>query len=242
MLVVTYNILADRYIKPEFYPHTPRECLGAVRRHPALLERIASFDADVLCFQEVEGPLFAAIQARLDGFEGHYEKKAGDKPDGCAVFAKGGVRSRRSLTYRGDSGHVALIVELDFAGRRLGIATTHFKWGPPAASVGIDQATQLLDELPPGLDGWIIGGDFNANPESALAAEFRRRGFVDAYADIGGHTCNSNGVAKRIDYLFHSATLRSAPRPVPAITGETPLPSASEPSDHLALAATFAWA
>jgi hypothetical protein len=67
-------------------------------------------------------------------------------------------------------------------------------------------------------------------------------GFVDAYrARPDLNTCNPNRRAKRIDYLFHTPSLRSRPRDLPAITDRTPLPSEQQPSDHLAVGASFEW-
>jgi endonuclease/exonuclease/phosphatase family metal-dependent hydrolase len=160
------------------------------------------------------------------------------KPDGCATFVRFPVLSWRTLTYTDGSGHVALLTEVDVQGRRLGIANTHLRWGPPETRVGLDQAIELLDAMPEGPS--IIAGDFNATPDSALVAEYRRRGFLDAYADVRGATCNANGVAKRIDFLMYRG-LRCAPQPIAVINGATPLPSAGEPSDHLAIRAAFWW-
>ena len=138
------------------------------------------------------------------------------------------------MRFTDGTGHVALLVEIEEAGRRLGIATTHFRWGTEFAG----QAVELLDAV----DGdWIVCGDFNADPASSVCLEFRRRGFVDAFESCGGATCNSNRVAKRIDFLFHSPSLRATPSALRPITGVTPLPSAEEPSDHLPLVASFQW-
>jgi len=236
VIVVSYNILADSYIKPAFYPNAKAEHLEPTWRRSALIERIASLDADVICLQEVEEAVFGQVQSRLTGFEAHYAKKSQGKPDGCATFVRGGTVARRTLAYSDGSGHVALIVAVDLAGVRVGISNTHFKWGPPGTSVGADQAIELLAALD--ADGWIACGDFNAGPESALVAEFHRRGFADSHAALGGHTCNSNGVPKRIDFLMHRG-LKAVPSPLAFLEGATPLPSAAEPSDHLAIRATF---
>ncbi len=56
--VASYNILADSYINPAWYPGTDAELLDPAHRHPALVERIARMAADVICLQEVESDVF----------------------------------------------------------------------------------------------------------------------------------------------------------------------------------------
>lgn len=238
MQVVSYNVLADSYIKPEFYPHVDPRHLDPRWRREALIERIASFTADAICLQEVERQVFSRLRSRLAGLDGHFLRKPMGKPDGCATFVRAPVLGRRALTYSDGSGHVALLTEVEAQGRRLGIANTHFMWGPPGTRAGLDQAMELLDAITEG--PWIVCGDFNANPDSALVSEFRRCGFLDAYAGIGGATCNSNGLAKRIDFLMYRG-LTCLPDRIAAIDEATPLPSAGEPSDHVAIGAVFSW-
>jgi mRNA deadenylase 3'-5' endonuclease subunit Ccr4 len=167
MQVVSYNVLADSYIKPAFYPGADQQHLNPAWRRAALIERIASFPADVICLQEVEADLFARLQARLAGFSGRYAPKTG-KPDGCATFVREPVRLWHALEYSDGSGHVALLAEVEAPGRPFGIANTHFRWGPPGTRIGLDQAIELLNAI--GEGPWIIAGDFNAGPNSALVA------------------------------------------------------------------------
>ena len=91
--VVTYNILANTYIRPAWYPYTPPEMLVAAQRGPAHVRHILGLAADVLCRQEVEDDMFAALEAGLrpGGYTGHLSKKAAGKPDGCALFFRTGV-------------------------------------------------------------------------------------------------------------------------------------------------------
>src|SRR5262249_34658117 len=48
---VTYNSLANAYLKPEWYAAVPPELLRPERRLPALLCRVEALDADLLCLQ-----------------------------------------------------------------------------------------------------------------------------------------------------------------------------------------------
>ena len=44
-----------------------------------------------------------------------------------------------------------------------------------------------------------------------------------------------------IDYLFYSAKLQSDPEKITPIDARTVLPSAEQPSDHVAIVARFDW-
>jgi mRNA deadenylase 3'-5' endonuclease subunit Ccr4 len=256
--VASYNVLADTYIRPEWYPHTPAAVLAPAHRRPALLQRLAHLQADVFCLQEVEPDLFKAAEAHLKpcGYEGWYAQKTG-KTDGCATFVRRrsvAVRAVHTLHYadggtQSDSGHVALILTLTDERWPLGVANTHLKWDRPsrprASQWAYRQARQLLMEISridPQCPAWIICGDLNALPDSDVLRALCQAGFRDAYADQPfAATCNANRQAKRIDFLLHTDALASQPVPLPIIDGQTPLPSVQEPSDHLPILASFDW-
>src|SRR5262245_33420327 len=134
--VATYNVLATSYLDRGTY-RTPRELLRPEWRVPALVRHIASLAVDLLCLQEVEADVFAALASRLspEGYIGHYELKGRDKPDGCATFFRQSAFSHRHsqrLEYadrekgpQEHSGFIALLVVLEHAGRLLGVANTH---------------------------------------------------------------------------------------------------------------------
>jgi endonuclease/exonuclease/phosphatase family metal-dependent hydrolase len=228
VLIASWNVLADGYVKPERYPFTPPAWLATPERRRAVLRRIATPGIDVLCLQEVEADLFASIRR-----PGYYARKGCLKPDGVATFTRGPVSAVETLRFTDNTGHVALLTRVG----HIGVANVHIKHREP----GPRQARELLDalrRLP--CDAWVVCGDFNAEPDSEVVAEFRARGFVDAYAACAGPTCNSDRVPKRIDYVFHSPALRSAPEPLVSIAADTPLPSETEPSDHLMIGARFA--
>ncbi len=88
--VASYNVLADAYINPRWYPDTPASILDPAWRELALVQRVVNLAADVICLQEVEPQRFAAMQDRLRqlGYEGRYAGKSGGKPDGCATFIR----------------------------------------------------------------------------------------------------------------------------------------------------------
>ncbi|HET9915968.1 MAG TPA: endonuclease/exonuclease/phosphatase family protein, partial [Candidatus Binatia bacterium] len=89
---------------------------------------------------------------------------------------------------------------------------------------------------------WIITGDFNATPESEIVALALQAGLAFSHhhlADV--FTCNIGGSARMIDYLFYSRQLSAEPSVLSRIDAQTILPSAEQPSDHVAIMARFEW-
>jgi mRNA deadenylase 3'-5' endonuclease subunit Ccr4 len=238
--VATWNILATSYIRREFYPKTPPELLDPARRLPAVARRAAELGVYILCMQEVEQSVYAALEESLAGYEGAYVPRGHGRPDGCATFFRGGC-----FTLSGEGP----ILKLDHSRRRLAVLNTHLKWDPPGTprerQAGHRQIMQALDALAQAgpADGRILCGDLNATPESDVIEALLAAGMDYAHRECPDiATCNSNHQAKLIDYLFFSGSLRAKPvRPEP-IDDETMLPSPAQPSDHLPLIAEFDWA
>jgi mRNA deadenylase 3'-5' endonuclease subunit Ccr4 len=257
----TYNVLASAYIKPDWYPGVPRELLDPAWRVPALVGHVEGLGADLLCLQEVEESVVAALALQLEplGYGWHYQQKGPDRPDGCATFFRLGLftpRGVQSLHYhdrrpgqKADSGHVALLLCLQREGRLLGVANTHIRWDRPATpreeQVGYRQITELLEacrQLSPRCDAWLACGDFNRTPDEDGVQAMRRAGFAFAHESCpAARSCVANGRAQLVDYLFHSAELWSQPTEPPPVTDDTRLPSPEEPSDHVALVAEVGW-
>lgn len=242
--VVSWNLLADSYVKPEYCPHTPPHLLESGRRRAALVERFASYagDVDFLCLQEIEPATFAVAAEQLgSAFDGRFAKKRG-KPDGCAIFARRslGAPTFSELVFGDGTGHVAIAVNVG----DVGVATTHLKWQsadvPPEERLGRGELVELMDRwLKPG-ETWVVCGDLNADASSPVLAAAFARGLADAYAAMPhAFTANSNDQRKRIDYILHTRDLDASPVAIPPITDVTPLPSTSEPSDHLAIRAAL---
>jgi endonuclease/exonuclease/phosphatase family metal-dependent hydrolase len=240
----------------------PPELLYPAWRVPALVGHIARLDADLLCLQEVEADVFGDLNQKLEplGYLGRYEPKAGNRPDGCAVFWRTSLftlRAARRLEYHDcehgpiqHSGHVAELLALEHEGRLLGVANTHLRWDRPGTprdkQVGHRQAVELLEEcgrFEPRCAGWVICGDFNRRPNGEVIATFRQAGYEFAHASRPHvRSAVANRRASLIDYIFHSTALQSQPLDPPEVSDATVLPSAEQPSDHLPLAAEMEWA
>jgi len=246
--VATYNVLATGYIRPRFYSRCDPAHLAAGWRVPALVRHCVALDADLIGLQEVDREIYGALDEALPplGYAGDYAPKGGGKPDGCASFYRRAMFAPRRverLEYADGTGHIALLTLLEHAGRGFGLANTHLKWAPPGLTHDLDQIGELIGALAStdraGAD-WIICGDFNAKPDSAVLAALAAAGYRPSHCGTArGFTCNPNGAAKTIDFLCHTTALQSAPVPLPVIEDLTPLPSGEQPSDHLAVIADF---
>ena len=255
--LASYNILADSYVRPQWYPLVDSEVLRWDKRRLALTEKITRIAADIVCLQEVELDAYALLELSLSaaGYAGVYAQKDQDRPDGCATFFRQtGPRftSSETVYYHDgmdgdpDSGHLASICSFESEWGIIKVANTHLRWDkeekPPEAHIGYRQIRELLnDHFEPDQTAyaWIICGDLNAQPDSSVVRELTSSGFIDAYTGREQNTCNPNRRAKRIDYIFHTVGLRAEPARLMEIDGLTPLPSTAEPSDHLAVVAAF---
>lgn len=247
---VTYNVLAQAYVFPDRYPTSPPEALQAEPRRRRVVERLLAIDADLLCLQEAEHELFRDLQAAMNhDCTSHLVLKLG-KPEGCAFFAR---RSKfewlgnETLRYqRTSGGHapIAQIVHLRFDGAPLSIANTHFTFAPESTPdhPGLSQLRELVarrDALPSAT--WLFAGDFNALSQSELVRFAYGAGLEESCrTQRPWDTTNINGRCRKIDYLLSTTGHLSAePLPLPALTRSTPMPSLTEPSDHLPLVVRF---
>jgi mRNA deadenylase 3'-5' endonuclease subunit Ccr4 len=256
--VATYNVLASAYAHNARYPRTPATVLASAGRVPALAQYISSLNADILCLQEVEPEVLAALGARLGprNYAQRYARRTGGQPDGCATFFRYGVfgcSEEQLISFadgdngQADTGNIALVTILGSADRRIGIINTHLTWDPPGTPLATQrayrQSGQLLatyEKMAASADAWIVAGDFNVTPESEIVEMMKRASFEYAHSGYSGmNTCTFNGESKMIDYLFYSAPLRCQPREITRIDGSTILPSAQQPSDHVAVVANF---
>lgn len=252
----TYNILADAYVRPDRYRGCLPEALAPGPRRRLLLDRIAALDVDLLLLQEVEPAAHHAIAQRLgDAYVGVYAQRHG-RPDGAALFARRSCISldrHEVLHYQahasGDD-QLALIGHLRVGDRRLLVASTHLQWCPdntPAEQhIGRAQMVELLDHMQAVDDGatWILAGDLNATSRSSVLLAATERGLVfSAQAQRPWDTCNANARPRKLDYLLiHASQLEPHPGTLMRLHRDTPLPSLSEPSDHLPLRVDYRFA
>ncbi|THU69518.1 hypothetical protein C4D60_Mb08t15240 [Musa balbisiana] len=86
---ISYNILAQVYVKSSYFQHSPSSCLKWKARSQAILMNFKNFDADFLCIQELDeyGTFYKSNMENL-GYLSLYIKRSGQKRDGCGIFYK----------------------------------------------------------------------------------------------------------------------------------------------------------
>ncbi len=223
MRLACYNVLANAYVRPQFYRECAPEALEPKARRRRLLNRIAGLQADILCLQEAEADLVRDI-----GSEGRFFQKGDHKPDGCAILTSL-PGTWREHHYRDGSGHGVLMLDLP----ELTVATTHLKWDPPQArpGYGMGQIQELLAMLK---GPSLICGDFNCERSDPIVLKCLEAGLVDAFAEIAPNdTFVKQGQPRRIDFVLHTYGLKLQARPMVSTSGH--LPNLDEPSDHLPL-------
>lgn len=102
LTVVTYNILADRYATAPggMHSYCPPQHLAWQERKQRLMQELLSFNADILCLQEVERPFFEAELAPLmarSGYAALYQARRRRPTDPPSVPEEG-----ISLLYKTD--------------------------------------------------------------------------------------------------------------------------------------------
>lgn len=248
----TYNVLADAYVRPDRYPLSPPAALAPGPRRQLLLARIAALDVDLLCLQEVAPAAHADIAARLGDAYLPLHAPRRRRPDGASLFLR---RSRFHLVHHetlhysapGSDDQLALVAALHLDHTPLLVACTHLQWcsddTPAHAHTGRAQLVELLDHLdrqtPDAIK--LIAGDLNATSQSPVLQAALARGLaLGAAKQRPWDTCNANRRPRKLDYLLHSAgRLVPDPDPLPPLQRDTPMPSLTEPSDHLPLRIRF---
>ncbi|XP_027360452.1 carbon catabolite repressor protein 4 homolog 4 isoform X2 [Abrus precatorius] len=87
--LVSYNILAQAYVKSILFPHSPSPCLKWKLRSNAILTVLKNLRADFFCLQEVdEYDSFYKGRMQELGYSSVYMKRNGQKRDGCGLFYK----------------------------------------------------------------------------------------------------------------------------------------------------------
>jgi mRNA deadenylase 3'-5' endonuclease subunit Ccr4 len=239
MRLATWNVLADAYLRPDWYRAVPAPLLEPERRRAAVCTRAIGLEADVLCLQEVDETCFAALNRILPvlGYQGARCAKALGKPDGCAMFWRGLEATHQSQLHFSDgSGHVAQ--STSFGGLR--VITTHLKWDAPDSPMAARWSTRQCDELVSWVQAEprpiIICGDFNVRPDDPVMERFAAAGLRDVFQGAARpHTASTNGRSTKIDHVVSSLNgLRPASVQFDQF-GVTALPDEREPSDHVPL-------
>lgn len=85
--IVSYNILAQVFVKSSYFPHSPSPCLKWKARSEAILTVLKGLKSDFLCIQELdEYDSFYKKRIEINGYSSIYIQRSGQKRDGCGIF------------------------------------------------------------------------------------------------------------------------------------------------------------
>ncbi|KAJ8774152.1 hypothetical protein K2173_009583 [Erythroxylum novogranatense] len=85
--LVSFNILAQAYVKSSFFPHSPSPSLKWKARSQSILTVLKDLGGDILCLQEVdEYDSFYKPNIESHGYSSIYIQRSGQKRDGCGIF------------------------------------------------------------------------------------------------------------------------------------------------------------
>ncbi|XP_022725313.1 carbon catabolite repressor protein 4 homolog 5 [Durio zibethinus] len=199
VVIVSYNILGvDNVAKhPDLYLHVPQKFLEWDRRKDLICEEVNRYNANILCFQEVDRFNDLDNLLQKDGFKGAYKVRTGDARDGCALFWKEkmftilheeniefqdfGLRDNvaqlcvlKMNQHQSESGSHAKPSKITpMRSRSLLVGNIHVLFNPNRGDIKLGQVRLFLEKAYKLSQEWgsipvILAGDFNSIPQSAM--------------------------------------------------------------------------
>lgn len=175
--VLSYNCLAEIYTSESLYFHCPDWALAWTYRRHNLLRELFSYNADIMCLQEIQADHYEAHLKPAfvrQGYDGVYKSKSREamgqkgKMDGCAtLWKRESFRLREQFTIDFNSaacmryfsnpvalnrlmkGNIALVTILDAldGSGSLCVVNIHIYWDPEQTDVKLFQVNILTEEL-----------------------------------------------------------------------------------------------
>lgn len=207
--IATWNVLADAYLDPAQYPRTPAKLLAAGARRGRIrddiLAMVEALRLDVVCLQEADEALAAAIGDATPSSWGTCWSPRPGGGDGCLSLVCGGWQPLGSEAgmYHSAPGVPVQRLTLSDGDDAVAVYHTHLRWADDEGATCRAQAAELAalagDESLP----TVVVGDLNAPPDSATVAELRDAGFHDAHTDHSLRTAVfSHTGPLRLDYIL----------------------------------------
>lgn len=240
--ILSYNILAQCYTKPSYFPWASLDQLDWGFRSKQLLQEILSYTADIICLQELDN--FEFFKENLQNYQGVYKKRANTRKDGCGIFfdsTKFTLVEMETMDFPKENIVLLVCLESCLSKKRFTVVTSHFYYKSKLirnqqADFCIDKAQKSLLEGKP----VVLCGDFNCMPDNDTIEKFQSFGLCSGYQDL--MNCNQFATflggkhsKKWYDYIFHSKTFKATSILSLPKCGETLLPNTQLSSDHLAL-------
>ncbi|KAK8324516.1 hypothetical protein V6Z12_A12G304000 [Gossypium hirsutum] len=199
VVIVSYNILGveNAAKHPDLYLNVPRKFLKWDRRKDLICKEVNHYNADILCFQEVDR--FKDLDDLLheNGFKGVYKVRTGDACDGCALFwteKKFTLLHEDNIEFQDfdlrnnvaqfcvlkmnrhqseSSSHAKPSKKRQMRSRRLLVGNIHVLFNPNRGDIKLGQVRLFLEKAYKLSQEWgnipvILVGDFNSIPQSAM--------------------------------------------------------------------------
>ncbi|KAL6175318.1 hypothetical protein ACLB2K_051959 [Fragaria x ananassa] len=197
-VVVSYNILGvdNASNHSDMYSNVPPKYMKWKRRRRLIRKEVNSYNAGIVCFQEVDRFDDLAHKFRKDGFDGVHKARSGEASDGCAIFWKHDMFSllhQESIEFQsfGLRHNVAQFCVLKLQDqlesdippdtsmrpctqcRSLVVGNIHVLFNPSRGDIKLGQIRLFLEKayklsLEWGSIPVIIAGDLNSTPQSPI--------------------------------------------------------------------------
>ncbi|XP_046354073.1 nocturnin-like isoform X1 [Haliotis rufescens] len=207
--IFQWNILAQALSQgDDNFCLCPIEALDWDNRHLHILEELLTYNASVLCLQEVDRFSFLEEKLKSVGYKGVFFPKPYSPcldcdisygPDGCAVFWKTDeldLLDQENVVLQNLMGHatnqVSIICKFQTkkGGKQFYVAVTHLKAKNGFSDVRYEQGHFLNATLESmtGNHPVIVCGDFNAEQTEKVYEVFKtsKVGLVSSYAQLSG--------------------------------------------------------
>lgn len=186
----------------------------------AIYEELLSFDADILCLQDVDNSSYAFLEKNLPGYEGFFAKDINQDEVRLATFFKKSERIRahgetiyceKTSKCRLRPRAPALLTYFEISDQEFLIINTKVRWQTeyqpedPASN----QVQALLD-VAKRTPRTILVGDFNMEENHFIIQRLRNE-LIDLFFERKADPCYSLGGWKRIDYIWHTRDLQLFP-------------------------------
>ncbi|GMI99530.1 catabolite repressor 4e [Hibiscus trionum] len=199
VVIVSYNVLGveNAAKHPDLYLNVPQKFLEWDRRKDLICKEVNHYNADILCFQEVDRFKDLDNLLHKDGFKGVYKGRTGDACDGCALFwndKKFTLLHEENIEFQDFDlrDNVAQFCVLKMKrhrpksishanpskirkrqSRRLLIGNIHVLFNPNRGDIKLGQVRLFLEKAYKLSQEWgnipvILVGDFNSIPQSAM--------------------------------------------------------------------------
>ncbi|KAL4499815.1 hypothetical protein ABPG72_015164 [Tetrahymena utriculariae] len=183
--ITSYNILADLYTDPWYFPYCPKQYLNFDYRKWKIVEEIKLINSDIVCLQETDHiEDFYYQQFQELGYQIQYALKPYRTEGILIMFKKDKFKmiSEHAISFDNEipdtfnkkhyqRNNNALIIQLKNLNSdlKIVIANTHLFWNPQNEEVKLLQTAQLLQYLTKNYkedENIVLCGDFNSMPSS----------------------------------------------------------------------------